>query len=342
MAESAASGHAFCPFCGGELLPGQDLSEDHVFGRALGGRVAVMAHRTCNSQIGSAAEGDLQRPNTLVNLIKAVQGLPASRVEGTFPSGRPAFLNLKDGSVQSPPTVVKAADGTSLRIEGLPDEAENAFNKWRARHPNLDVPDFKDLPPGSISTVSYATVNVNLVHPLPSAEVVAAKSALAACVLAYGPTFAVSKFAAALRALQDGPADPQREKGDPALLDWLDTYIPTAAARAGLGATGTSGLPRLVPVPGETVHDVILVPIRGQRTLLFAHYLSELIPPYGIMVDARLPPLTPGLPASMPILLRDGGARDRLEVTDFTQRLMQPAIDALADAADGDIAQLGG
>ena len=76
--------------------------------------------------------------------------------------------------------------------------------------------------------------------------------------------------------------------------------------------------------------------------MLFAHYLSSLIPPYGIMVDAPLPPLTPGLSASMPVLLRDGGAKDRLEVTDFTQRLMQPALDAIAATADGDLPEPGG
>jgi hypothetical protein len=173
MVDSAAPRRPYCPFCGGELLPGQTLSEDHVFGGALGGRVVVTAHKTCNNQSGSGAEGDLQRPNTLVNIIKAVRGLPAPRVTGTFPSGRWAALDFRDGSVQSPPTVVKADDGTSLRIEGSPAEVEAAFNKWRARHPDLDVPEFKDLPPEAIGAVSYDTVNVAVTHPLRAAEIVA-------------------------------------------------------------------------------------------------------------------------------------------------------------------------
>jgi hypothetical protein len=135
MADPAAYGHPLCPFCGGELLPEQKLSEDHVFERSLGGRVVITAHRTCNNQSGSAAEGNLQRPNTVINIIKAAKGLHTSPVQGVFSSGRPASVNFRDGSVHSPPIVHKADDGTALRIEGTPAEAENAYSKWRARNP---------------------------------------------------------------------------------------------------------------------------------------------------------------------------------------------------------------
>lgn len=331
---SAVPRRSYCPFCGSELLPGQVTSEDHIFGRALGAHVVVTAHKTCNNQSGSGPEGDLQRPNTLVNMLKAVKGLPASRIEVTFPSGRRALLNLTDGSVQAPPTVDRAADGTSLRIEGTPAQAEEALNTWRLRHPELDVPEFRDLPPEAIGTVSYDRVNVSLIHPLRAAELMAIKSALGACLLAYGSTFAVGEFAAALRMLLDDQAGPQQQFGNPALLARLDEGIAASASRLGLDATTTAGLPHLAPAAGETVHDVILVPI-GRRTFLFAHYLSELMPPYGIVIDAPLPQLTPGMPTVAPILLRDGGAKNRLEVTDFNQRMMQPALDALQFPADG-------
>jgi hypothetical protein len=120
----------------------------------------------------------------------------------------------------------------------------------------------------------------------------------------------------------------------------LDALIANGAARAGLSADEISGLPHLVPAAGETVHEVILVPL-GPQTLLFAHYMSELIPPYGILVGARLPPLSPGVQPSLPIVVRDGGAKDRLEITDFTRRLLQPAFDALPAAADDDIPPAG-
>lgn len=335
MVDSLASGHPLCPLCGAAMPPEQELSEDHVFGQALGGRVTVIAHKACNNQSGSAAEGNLQRPNTVINIMKSAKGLGASPVPGTFPSGRRAELN-KDGSVYSPPILRKAEDGTALSIEGTPAEAEKAYHTWRNRNPHLNAPEFKNLPPESIKSVSYDTVNVELTYPLGDAEIVAVKSALGACALAYGPGFAASDFAAALRAVRDNPADPQRQKGDPAYLIRLDTNIPPAAAQAGLSDPEISALPRLAPAAGETVHDVILIPLGGQQTLLFAHYVSELIPPYGIMIDARLPPLTPGIQSTFPVLLRDGGAGNHLQVADFTQILLQPTIDALPVTADDD------
>ena len=281
MADQLASGHPLCPLCGTEMLPEQKLNEDHVFGRALGGRLTVTVHEACNSQSGSAAEGNLQRPNSLINLLKAVKGLGASPVRGTFPSGRRADLDLKDGSVYSPPIQRRAQDGTALSIEGKPDEVENAYNKWRDRNPHLNAPEFKNLPPGSVTPVSYDTINMELSYSLADAEILAVKSALGACALAYGPGFAASDFAAALRAVRDNPADPERPMGDPADLNRLDANIPAIAAQAGLSGPEVSALPRLVPVAGETVHDVIFRPIDGQHTWLFAHYMSDLIPPYG-------------------------------------------------------------
>jgi hypothetical protein len=88
----------------------------------------------------------------------------------------------------------------------------------------------------------------------------------------------------------------------------MDVQIAASAASVGLGPQDISALPRLLPPEGDIVHDVILVPYR-QQTLLFAHYLSVLIPPYGFMVGAPLPPLTPGLQAVMPLVQRTAGPR---------------------------------
>jgi hypothetical protein len=211
---------------------------------------------------------------------------------------------------------------------GNPEQAEEAYNTLRARHPEFDLPAFKDLPSEAIRRGSYDKINVGLTDHFRPAEITAAKAALGACVLAYGPAFAVSDFAAALRAIQDDQAPPQEQLGGQSTLEGLDAHISASAAHLGLDAAGISRMPQLVPAAGETVHDVILVPV-GQRTVLFVHSMSALVPPYGIVIKAALPQLTPGMPTVAPILLRDGGARNRLEITDFSQLLMQPALDAL-------------
>jgi hypothetical protein len=114
MVDSPASGFPLCPLCGAEILSGQELSKDHVFGRALGGHITVIVHKTCNNQIGSAAEGNLQRPNTVINLMKAGRGLDASPIPGTFPSGRRAELDLKDGNLCSPPVLLRDGGASDL------------------------------------------------------------------------------------------------------------------------------------------------------------------------------------------------------------------------------------
>ena len=333
--DSDRSGTAALPFLRHLAAAGTGSQRRSRFGEALGGRVVVRAHETCNSQSGSGAEGDLQRPNTLVNLIKARHGLHSSPVRGTFPSGRRADLNLSNGGVYSPPEVVKDSNGIPIRIEGTPPEVEKAYNQLRSRHPDFNLPEFNDLPPSSKAPVSYDNVNVDLVYDLKAAEAMAVKSALGACSLAYGSAFAASAYAAALRAAPTALVDPQRQPRPAALLGVLDAQIAASAAQACLYPAQISALPHLEPVTGAAVHDVILVPA-GQRTLLYAHYLSEVIPPYGMWIDAPLPPLSPGLRVVAPILLRDGGARDQLEITDFTQVLMQPAFDNLqVDTVDG-------
>jgi hypothetical protein len=89
--------------------------------------------------------------------------------------------------------------------------AEKAYDKWRARNPAINSPEFKGLPSGSVTPVSYSTVSLDMQHSLKDAEAVALKSAFGACTLAYGPEFPASDFAAAMRAAQGDPFDPQRQ-----------------------------------------------------------------------------------------------------------------------------------
>jgi hypothetical protein len=327
-----------CPFCGEAILDRRTLSMDHVFGKALGGRVTVPAHRMCNNQSGSGAEGDLQRPNTLLNLMKSVHGLDASSVRVTFSSGRIASLDLATGRASAPPEVARGDDGLIVRIEGTAQQVEAVYDKHRSRHPELGLPEYGNLPPGCVSSVSYETVQADLQLPLAAAEAVAIKSALGACTLAYGDAFSETPLASALRRMQSNPdaRNPVETPAGTGRLAMLDAMISQFATQVGMPSAEISALPRLVPSAGAVVHDVILVQ-SGKNTLLYAHYLSELIPPYPLAIEARLPELTPGLRPVLPVLLRDDGTTGRLQVTDFTQVVMQPVIDsAIAGEPDED------
>jgi hypothetical protein len=321
-----------CPFCGHALLPAQEPSNDHVFGKALGGRLLVPAHRSCNNRFGAGAEGELQKPLTLVSLLKAVHGLHAGQARVVFASGTQASLDLASGQVRVRPKVTRGNGGPPVAIEGPPTVVEGIYGSVRSEHPGLGLPAFGDLPTACITRPSPGTARMSLTLPLAAAEAMAVKFALGACTLAYGRRFAATPLAAALRLLL-ASATTRGPSLAPDYLGELDALIAKSAASARLGPCDTAALPRLVPAAGQVVHDVILVPYR-QQTALFAHYLSLLIPPYGFLVDAPLPPLDPDLPAALPLLLRDGGTADSLEVTDFAAHLIQPVIDA---ARDGDI-----
>lgn len=138
--------------------------------------------------------------------------------------------------------------------------------------------------------------------------------------------------------MRDDPANPSRQVGNLSLLDSLDATIAVEAARVGISPARISALPRLVPAAAEIVYDVILVP-QGKQTLLFAHYISMPIPLYGIMIGSRLPAITLGVEPVLPILLRDGGTREHLEITDFTRVILEPAINAAKATVSEDTAE---
>ena len=259
--------HPRCPFCGHPLLPGQEPSNDHVFGKALGGRVLVPAHRSCNSRFGAGAEGELQKPDTLVSLLKAAHGLHADRARVVFASATQASLDLASGHVRVSPRVTRGNSGLPVAIEGPPAVVEGIYGSVRSEHPGLGLPAFGDLPPACITRPSPGTARMSLTLPLAAAEAMAVKSALGACTLAYGPRFAATPLAAALRLLL-ASATARGPSLAPGYLGELDALIAKSAASARLSPRDTAALPRLVPAAGQAVHDVILLPYRQQTASL--------------------------------------------------------------------------
>lgn len=94
-----------CPLCG-RALSDEVCDDDHVFGKAFGGRATVRAHRACNNTLGHSEEAKLHRPNTLLSLVRAVHGLSAPALRGTTAEGSRIDIDAASGhSRPAQPTV---------------------------------------------------------------------------------------------------------------------------------------------------------------------------------------------------------------------------------------------
>lgn len=308
------------------MLPGEELSQDHIFGRAFGGKAKVRAHRKCNNESGMDAEGGLQKSDTLHNFLKQLQGRgrPVPMVSA---SGRGTEIDLHSQRVHSSPNVKVEQNGgqVSVRIEGLASKAESAYEGYRAKHPEFPLPAFGDLPPSAIAHDPQTEFTVTLKLPLALAEAVALKAASGAGTYAYGPAFPATAFGQALRSRAATPTtEADRRAGLTA--GGLDGVVAGIATRVGFTAEQVGGLPRMAPrLDGRTL-SVLFVP-NGRETWLLAHFMSFPTPPYGIRIPAPLPALTPGLTSALPVLLRD--APGQMEIVDYNALLLQPALEAL-------------
>lgn len=90
-----------CPFCLMVLEPGRKKSKDHIFGQAFGSTATVYACSQCNNRLGHEVEGKLQKPNSLLNLLKA--GLPHATlqpVRGNLPDQTPVDFDIRTHEVR--------------------------------------------------------------------------------------------------------------------------------------------------------------------------------------------------------------------------------------------------
>lgn len=226
-----------CPFCGHSCSPGQELSKDHVFGRAFGARTLVTAHKSCNNDSGRGPEGQLHRKNSLFILLKAQHGLDAAPIPATFASGRsgefvPASgkLWMQPGPLAPPAGGAAVVSGPTFSFAGTPAQAKRAYAAWRSRNPG--APAFENLPAGAVRHMSVDQLTSTLVYSEPAAPAVALKSALGACTLAYGPAFPATAFSSALRTLAAAPPRSQpRVEAD--YLGELDRRMALAARTVG-------------------------------------------------------------------------------------------------------------
>jgi hypothetical protein len=335
-----------CPLCG-EALPevgSPDRDNDHVFGQAYGGRVTVPTHKICNNSEGSGAEGSLARPIGLMNLIRSFHGLATLPVPVVAADGTKFNVDFADGEMtRAKPEVKKVdfEDSIQLSAKGSEQQLRGVLRDWKKGF-GAQIPAFDQIPPESRGQATEPAVEVNaeLVLDLEAAERFALNVALDAGLLAFGPAFATSELAVAMREYKEAPFDnplvpgvhhPRMLPQDLEGLDYALRNIGVSMA-ADLNVAAPD-LPPLVPPPEERMNSVTFVPRRdGHRstTAVFVHTLSFPLPPWGIVIDAPLPP-GPIPSRSGPVVVQEGSKPWR--TIDWTKELLSPVLAAAQRSA---------
>jgi hypothetical protein len=313
------------------------MNQDHVFGEAFGGKAKVWVHEACNSSMGAGPEGRLHRANSFLNVFASLRGIAKQEVVGTTPNGSKVSADLSKGSAQPARLEVEISEtrGTIvLQATGREEHLKKIVNDWRKKH-GEQIPRWADLTPAQRITVqeSPRVVEVVVSLDLSDAEAFAAKVALGAGVLAFGPDYAGSTLAASLRAWVKAPFDNPLLPGSANPRTKFDALAALDAQFAALATQMSSSLqmptiPTLVNADIET-HQVVFAGVGG-RTNVFVQILGAPIPPYGLNVAGEAPGALSGMP-SLAVLVRERSGV--LEKTDFGQLLMMPVVQSAKAAA---------
>lgn len=199
-----------CPLCGRPLRD-DPCDDDHVFGRAFGGRVTVRAHTSCNNRYGREEEGTLHRPNTLLSMIRAARGLKAPPMRATASDGTAYDVDISGGTAEEARPVVRVEHGMEsirLSVRGSERSVKRVLKSWRKKFGSA-IPKYVDLPDDVKMQLIGSPTEMKsvLAHDLAAARTVALNTAIEAGVVAYGPTFAGTPLAEALRDRRDEAFD---------------------------------------------------------------------------------------------------------------------------------------
>ncbi len=323
-----------CPLCGTRME--RDLSDDHVFGEAFGAKRTVRTHRRCNNNVSQAAEGALHASNSIFNVLRGMHGRAKLPVEAETVSGQAMQLDLASGKLwpaKPKVSVCREAGQVNLTAAGTEEQVRAAVATWRRKWPS--IPPYNELPTEALQAVQVKVDRVNIAvdWQLPAAEQFAVKAALGAGVLAYGPDFASTAMAQALRDWASKPFD------NPLVADTQATGRPRMELAA-IQATSDS-LQRLVPErswpdmeakPGSEEYQALFMPMpRGTQraTAVFIHLLGTPVLPWGIVLPASLPHGRYGPPVA-PLLVRETGGR--MQIVHYTEVVLDLAVEKAEEA----------
>lgn len=267
-------------------------------------------------------------------MIRAARGLKAPPMRATANDGTAYDVDISGGTAEEAIPVVRVEHGMEsirLSVRGSERSVKRVLKSWRKKFGSA-IPKYVDLPDDVKMQLIGSPTEMKsvLAHDLAAARTVALNTAIGAGVVAYGPTFAGTPLAEALRDRRDEAFDVASSsdvlaKG--AMVASLDEGYDDMAGKYESSGLKNPQLPSLAPA--EDASDVILLPYNDQ-TIVYVRILGVALID-GLVVGAPMPQLN-GVDPVAPVLVRESRT-DRV-VVDYTKALLDPVkAQAESDAA---------
>lgn len=305
----------FCPFCGQEIQP-PNQSRDHIFVASLGGLATVPACRDCNSNIGTAVEGPLQRSNQFFNVAKAAEGAGVP-IKGTLAAtGEVVTYDFTTHELRStqPVRVTTSGNVKTYHIHGSPQQVEEVLRGFPQSF-NIDPTAIEGMIRSAPRTpVAGEWIQTTISHDLALSDRLTAKVALAAGQAAFASSFGVSPLARQLREILNGSSQPDGHLSS----DVLEAMDEGWSQFPGM-PVGFSPITPASNVPGK----VIFIPMH-ERTSIFVFIRNVPISFCGMIVDLKCP-----VGDNLPVIISDaeGGVTVRVLSEELGQILSeQPQV----------------
>lgn len=267
-------------------------------------------------------------------MIRAARGLKAPPMRATASDGTTYDVDISKGTAEEARPVVRVEHGTEsirLSVRGSERSVKRVLKSWRKKFGSA-IPKSADLPDDVKKQLigSPNEMKSVLAHDLTAARTVALTTAIEAGVVAYGPAFAGTPLAEALRDRRDEAFDAASSSdvvATGAMVASLDEGYDDMAGKYESSGLKKPQLPSLAPA--EDASDVILLPYDDQ-TIVYVRILGVALID-GLVVGAPMPQLN-GVDPVAPILVRESRT-DRVAV-DYTKELLDPVKEqAESDAA---------
>jgi len=220
--------------------------------------------------------------------------------------------------------VRKDEQAVTLAARGSEKHLKRVIKDWRKNYGDA-IPSWGDLTPEQRKTAlaTDTEIKASMTHDLRDATMFGLKAALEAGVIVYGPEFARSDLAKAIRERLEDPRVLDNNDVPIGLdfLNGLDDQYEHQCKQWDESGLDAPDLPKLGDV--GCANDVVLVPFHRNKTVVYVRVVGVPIVP-GLLVDAPMPLGDLGV-AVAPVLVREG--RDSREIVDFAKAMLDPVAE---------------